>query len=211
MAAKKAKKEEPVVIPIEDGETVETNDADDSGATLDETVEPEAEQPTPEPMVPLSHVERLEGLIAELEKKLEATYSAHRVREQEMGRMRERLERDREKRILQEKNRLFEQLLDPLDNLERSLQAAELSGDLEALLEGVNLVYKGIQGTFNNLGLERFGEVGERFDPEVHDAISVAPVGTAAEHDRIHMVYLPGYRIGDTLIRPARVVVGKHQ
>jgi molecular chaperone GrpE len=208
MARQKDPAEDPVVIPIDGGdEVVETDPETDR---VEAAQDPVVERPEPEPMVPASRVEWLENHIVELEKKLEATYSAHRVREQEMGRIRERLERDREKRLLQEKNRLFEQLLEPLDNLERSLQAADLSGDLEALLEGVNLVHKGILKTFHNLGLERFGDPGERFDPEIHDAISVAPVASSKEHDRIHMVYLPGYRIGDTIIRPARVVVGKH-
>jgi molecular chaperone GrpE len=77
------------------------------------------------------------------------------------------------------------------------------------LLEGVSLVYAGIQRTFSSLGLQRFGEVGGLFDPEIHEAISVAPVKSAAENDRIHMVYLPGYRLSEAVIRPARVVVGK--
>lgn len=207
MTRKKDEREEAVVIPIEDAQAVTQ---DSSGDEVEQSHgEPVIERPEPEQTFPASYVQRLEGKLDELEKKLQATYSAHRGREQELTRIRERLERDREKKLFQEKARLFEQLLEPLDNLERSLQAAELSGDLQALLEGVGLVYAGIQRTFNNLGLERFGAVGEVFDPEIHEAISVAPVGTTAEHDRIHMVYLSGYRLGDAVIRPARVVVGK--
>ncbi len=211
MTRKKDKTDEPIQIPIED-ELPEEVDAElgEVPEVAEETeAAPTIERPEPEPTFSASFVQRLESKIDELEKKLQATYSAHRGSEQEMTRIRERLERDREKRLFQEKARLFEQLLEPLDNLERSLQAAELSGDLHALLEGVGLVYGGICRTFKNLGLERYGEVGELFDPEIHEAISVAPVKSAAEHDRIHMVYLPGYRLGDTVIRPTRVVVGK--
>jgi molecular chaperone GrpE len=211
MTRKNAKQDEAIKIPIEDGIQEEVDSAVEED--LVEAVEDEAaatiERPEPEQTFPAIVVQRLEAKVDELEKKLQATYSAHRGREQELTRIRERLERDREKKLFQEKARLFERLLEPLDNLERSLQAAELSGDLHALLEGVGLVYGGIQRTFSDLGLERFGEVGELFDPEVHEAISVAPVKNAAENDRIHMVYLPGYRLADAVIRPARVVVGK--
>ena len=211
MTRKKGKQDEPIKIPIEDESQPEAEAAVDADLAepADEEAPPTIERPEPEETFPASFVQRLEGKVDELEKKLQATYSAHRVREQELTRIRERIERDREKKLFQEKARLFEQLLEPLDNLERSLQAAELSGDLHALLEGVGLVYAGIQRTFNNLGLQRFGEVGELFDPEIHEAISVAPVTSAAENDRIHMVYLPGYSLSEALIRPARVVVGK--
>lgn len=213
MTRKKNEPDEPIQIPIQDefpgGLGIAADQDPEAAPEAEAEGAPVVERPEPEPTFPASVVQRLESKIEELEKKLQATYSAHRGREQELTRIRERLERDREKKLFQEKARLFEQLLEPLDNLERSLQAAELSGDLHALLEGVDLVYNGIQRTFKNLGLERFGEVGELFDPEVHEAISVAPIKTAAEHDRIHMVYLTGYRLGDTVIRPARVVVGK--
>ena len=210
MTRKKDETEGAVKIPIEDDIPAASSA---SRAEADEGQEtegaPVVERPEPEQTYPASFVLRLELKLEELEKKLQATYSAHRGREQELTRSRERLERDREKKLFQEKARLFEQLLEPLDNLERSLQAAELSGDLNALLEGVGLVYSGIQRTFSNLGLERFGTIGELFDPEIHEAISVAPVRTEAEHDRIHTVYLAGYSLGDAVIRPARVVVGK--
>jgi molecular chaperone GrpE len=199
--------------PVTAGETAGEGQVQEAaapeGGEAPEPAAPTFEVEQPEPLYDATYVRRLEKNLEEMEARLQQTYAAHRVREQEVQRVRERLERDREKRIFQEKARLFEKLLEPLDNLERCLQAAELSGDLQALLEGVALVYKAMRGTFEAQGLERFGAPGERFDPEVHEAISVAPVESEAEHDRIHTVYLPGYRMGDSLIRAARVIVGK--
>ena len=153
--------------------------------------------------------QRLESRIEELELKLQQTYAAHRGQEEELRKIRERLERDREKQLFREKAKLFGQLLEPLDNLERSLNAADLSGDPQALLEGVQLVHTGIERSFGAAGLKKFGTPGDRFDPELHEALSIVSVDDPAENDRIHTVYLAGYTLNGEVIRPARVVVCK--
>jgi molecular chaperone GrpE len=154
-----------------------------------------------------AYVQQLEDKVLELESRLEKTYAAHRNREQEMERIRERLERDREKRLFQDKARLFGKLLEPLDNLDRCQASADLSGDPAALVEGVRLVSKMIQSTLSSLGLERFDPLGEPFDPALHEAVSVVPTSDPKQHDVVHAVCLAGYRLGDHLVRPARVVV----
>lgn len=164
----------------------------------------------PAPVFDVWYVESLERKVEELQRRLEQTYSAHRVREAELEKVKERLERDREKRLLREKVKLFGQLLEPLDNLERSCHAAGLSQDVDSLIEGLTLVHRLFTANLSSMGLEKFAQSGEKFDPEVHDAISVAPVHKRAEHDRIHTVFQSGYRLGDVIIRPARVVVGKY-
>jgi molecular chaperone GrpE len=193
-----------------DDEVVEV--VDDSAEVPEEAEAELVEEPgeAPAPVFEPWYVESLERKVEELQRRLEQTYSAHRVREAELEKIKERLERDREKRLLREKVKLFEQLLEPLDNLERSCHAAGLSQDLDSLIEGLTLVHKLFTSSVSALGLEKFAQSGDRFDPEVHDAISVAPVDSRADHDRIHTVFQAGYRLGDAIIRPARVVVGKY-
>jgi len=156
-----------------------------------------------------AYVRRLEKRVEELERKLRQTYSAHRVREQELEKVKERLQRDREKRLFQEKMKLFTGLLEPLDNLERCRAALEASDDVEALLSGLALVQKLMTESLSARGLVRFSPEGEPFDPEEHDAISVVWVEEQGQHDRIKAVAQPGYRLDDQILRPARVVVAK--
>jgi len=182
-------------------EAVAVEETDAVGEAAGEDAETQAE----------AYVCRLESRVAELESKLDKTYAAYRNRERELDRVRERLERDRRKRLFQEKARLFERLLEPMDNLERSMAAAETSGDFESLLKGLGMVHKQVHAVFSAMGLERFDPAGRPFDPEFHEAVSVVPVDDPAGHDLVHTVLQPGYLLGDQVIRPARVFVGKHQ
>ncbi len=154
-----------------------------------------------------AYVTELEARLEDAERKLRQTLSAHRSREDELGRVKERLERDREKRLLQSKLGLFQQFLEPLDNLERTIQACRQGGDVEAMVQGVMLVYRHFQDVLTSQGLEKYDPTGEIFDPEWHEAISRVAARKASEHNRIVEVHQVGYRLGDQVLRPARVVV----
>jgi molecular chaperone GrpE len=99
--------------------------------------------------------------------------------------------------------KLAKELLPALDNLDRAIEAAE---DEDPLLEGVRLVRSELAAALARVGIEAFAPLGEPFDPNQHEAMAQQPVdgavaGTVAE------VYQNGYRMGDTVIRPARVLV----
>jgi molecular chaperone GrpE len=100
---------------------------------------------------------------------------------------------------------LAKELLPALDNLDRALDAAAKD---DPLLDGVRLVRAELSAALARTGIESFSPAGEVFDPSVHEAVATseqpadgAPSGTVVE------VYQPGYRLGETIIRPARVVV----
>jgi molecular chaperone GrpE len=99
--------------------------------------------------------------------------------------------------------KLAKELLPALDNLDRALEAADQD---DPLLQGVRLVRDELGAALGRAGIESFSPTGEVFDPALHEAVVHQPVegatsGTVAE------VYQPGYRLGDHIIRPARVVV----
>ncbi len=99
--------------------------------------------------------------------------------------------------------KLAKELLPALDNLDRALEAAATD---DPLLEGVRLVRSELSAALGRVGVESFSPVGEPFDPALHEAMAQQPVdgvanGTVAE------VYQPGYRLGEQIIRPARVLV----
>ena len=101
--------------------------------------------------------------------------------------------------------RLAEELLPALDNLDRALAAA---AEDDPLLDGVRLVHSELGAALTRAGVESFSPLGERFDPALHEAMATAKQpADGAESGTIVEVYQPGYRLGQTIIRPARVVV----
>ena len=103
--------------------------------------------------------------------------------------------------------KLVRELLPAVDNLDRALEAASANGGAsEELLSGIKLVHAEVIAALNRAGVERFEPRGERFDPERHEAVAQHPA-EGAESGTILEVYQRGYRLGDSVIRPARVVV----
>jgi molecular chaperone GrpE len=100
--------------------------------------------------------------------------------------------------------RLAKELLPGLDNLERALAAQE--GHNGQLAEGVKLVQAELIAALARVGLEAYSPHGERFDPELHEAMAQQPA-EGVETGTIIEVYQPGYRLEGNVIRPARVVV----
>jgi molecular chaperone GrpE len=101
--------------------------------------------------------------------------------------------------------KLVKELLPALDNLDRALEAAQ---DDDPLLDGVRLVRSELSAALARVGVESFSPLGERFDPAVHEAMATTEQpANGAECGTIVEVYEPGYRLGENVIRPARVVV----
>ncbi len=109
------------------------------------------------------------------------------------------------------KKQLVEALLPVLDNLDRTIAAAEASGDSPAVVEGVRLVRSQLEGVLRGYGVERIDALDREFDPALHDAIATTPVPSVALHDTVVEQIVPGYRFNGSLLRPARVVVGRAQ
>jgi len=99
---------------------------------------------------------------------------------------------------------LAKELLPALDNLDRALEAA---AEDDPLLQGVRLARSELAAGLARLGIESFSPLGERFDPEVHEAVATAPASDGQAGGTVSEVYQAGYRLGETVIRPARVVV----
>jgi molecular chaperone GrpE len=99
--------------------------------------------------------------------------------------------------------KLAKELLPALDNLDRALEAAATD---DPLLDGVRLVRAELSAGLGRLGIESFGAAGDTFDPVEHEAVAQQPVEGAASGSVVE-VYQPGYRLGASVIRPARVLV----
>jgi molecular chaperone GrpE len=98
------------------------------------------------------------------------------------------------------------ELLPAVDDLDRAMQATDGHEESDTLASGVKLVHAGVLAALARLGIEPYSPVGERFDPQHHEAVAQQPV-EGAEPGTIVEVYQRGYRLGESVLRPARVVV----
>jgi molecular chaperone GrpE len=97
-------------------------------------------------------------------------------------------------------------LLTVVDNLERALEAAD--ADPSSLAKGVALVHEELRGKLQQAGVEAYDPVGERFDPELHEALSTrAREGT--DSGQVLETVEKGYALNGQVLRPARVVVSE--
>jgi molecular chaperone GrpE len=118
---------------------------------------------------------------------------------------RKRVARDAEMQVARATESLVGELLPVLDNLERALDASEHHEEAK-VAEGVQMVRQQLVGLLERRGLEPIeAEPGGTFDPHVHEALSHQP----SEHPEgaISAVWQRGYRLGDRVVRAARVVV----
>lgn len=120
-----------------------------------------------------------------------------------------RVERDAKAATQEMQRDLVLRLLPVLDNLDRTIKAAEESGDAPSVVEGIYLVRSQMESVLRGYGVERIDAVNKRFDPKFHEAISTLPVVDPAVNGLVLDQLEPGYRFGETLLRPARVVVAK--
>ena len=116
---------------------------------------------------------------------------------------RKRVARDQESLVARAHERLVKELLPVLDDLERALAAAEEHQEAQ-LEEGVRLVHRELESALRREGLAEI-ETNGRFDPHVHEALLSQP--SDGEEGSILEVVQKGYRLGDRVVRPARVVV----
>ena len=121
----------------------------------------------------------------------------------EFDNYRKRVQRDQADLVARAGERLVRELLPVLDDLERALEAAELHEEAK-LEDGVRLVHRSLADVLRREGLEEI-ETDGRFDPHVHEALLAQP--SDAEEGAVISVLQKGYRLGDRVLRPARVVV----
>jgi len=121
----------------------------------------------------------------------------------EYANYRKRVERDRVAVVEMATAGVLNGLLPVLDDVERARQHGDLTGGFQAVGEA-------LEALTAKLGLERFGEVGEPFDPSVHEALMQAEPDPSATVPVCAMVLQPGYRLsGGRVLRPARVSVAE--
>ena len=172
----------------------------------------------PEPAKPRREVELENQLKAEIERReaaesklvgVQAKFEeAKNQLEKETSEMRTRMRKTLEDRAKQAQFEFLATLLPVLDNLNRAISASEQDPSLDHLRDGVIGTARSFEQALMSVGIESVPGVGSKFDPELHEAVDMKPVDP--EYDGVVTAeYSKGYRLGDRLLRPARVQVGK--
>jgi molecular chaperone GrpE len=121
---------------------------------------------------------------------------------------RKRVAKEASEALARGKAELARELLPVIDNLERALQTGVDPSAHEALTRGVELVLEELRGKLAGAGVEAFDPKGEKFDPQLHEALSTQPA-EGVESGVVLETLEKGYRLNGQILRPARVVVSK--
>jgi molecular chaperone GrpE len=169
--------------------------------------------PTPGPAEPAAPppesaaaLNRIEDLSAELVETKDRLIRLHA----DFENYRRRAQREREEAVRYGSQNLFKELLTTVDNLDRAIEHARKGdgADVEILLQGVELVQKGLVGLMSAHGVEEIEALGKPFDPALHEAMAQAP-DVSQPPNTILEVLQKGYKLRDRLLRPARVVISR--
>jgi molecular chaperone GrpE len=200
--------EAPEEAPVEAAVEAAVDDGAEQAPSGEAPVEGGAEQTPPAPHCDHEDAEQqlmkdLEELAAKAERADEYLLLAQRT-QADFENYRKRAAR--EAALAQERGiaKLAKELLPAIDNLDRALKAA--SEEQSPLAEGIKLVHTDLLSALQRVGVEAFSPEGEPFDPQLHEAVAQAPID-GAESGTVAEVFQQGYRLGDTVLRPARVLV----
>jgi molecular chaperone GrpE len=128
-------------------------------------------------------------------------------RQAEFENYRRRVDRERAETYARSRAEVVLELLPVIDNFERALASLEHSGnDAKSLRQGIELIHRQLNDALAKFGLEPVESVGQTFDPNVHEAVSAEP---SSEHEENTVIaeFERGYRLGEKLLRPAKVKV----
>jgi molecular chaperone GrpE len=110
--------------------------------------------------------------------------------------------------LLQAKAEVARKFITIAENLDRALATSQKSNSLAGLLDGVKLIRSQFDTALSELGLEEIAVQGEPFNPEIAEAVETIEVENEAHDNLVLEVVSKGYRINETLVRPAQVKVG---
>ncbi|MBQ5999666.1 MAG: nucleotide exchange factor GrpE [Treponema sp.] len=155
----------------------------------------EKQEPAPE-----EKIAALEAQIEELKK--EALYKAA-----ENDNWRKRMMQQKEEAVAYANASLLGDLLDSLDNFDRTIDAAKDAKDAKTIADGIKMINKNLVSMLENkYGLSSFGKEGDEFNPDEHEAIGRVE-DEKAKKETLKQVYLKGYKLNDKIIRHAKVMV----
>jgi molecular chaperone GrpE len=163
-----------------------------------------------------AYVEELEQRISEQTSQLRELIAEHRRSVEEFEQAKGRIRRDVAREVERDRRSVLVELLEIVDDLDRAVAAsreAEGIGPDEAfekLARGIELVRDQFLAKLDGFGVARVAALGQPFEAARHEALMTMPVNDLSQDGIVTAVLKEGYAIGDTLLRPASVVVGRY-
>lgn len=153
-----------------------------------------------------SELDKANEKISELEKQVEEYKDKYLRSVADFQNLRKRSIQEKQEAFDYANTNLLKDLLDSLDNFDRTVDAAATATDPKSIADGVKMINKSLVSMLeNNYNLVSYGAVGDAFDPDIHEAIGKSddPVAEPV----LKAVYLKGYKLKDRVIRHAKVMV----
>ena len=182
-----------------------------SEAAVENEVENTEEQPSEEqqPEEPLSEVDQLKLQLAEAETKNAELQDKYLRQAAEFDNYRKRTIKEKADLIKSAAERLMVAELPVVDDMDRALENMEKGADAEACIEGFKLIVQKFKNILTQQGLEKIETDGQDFDTDYHEAIALIPAPTEELKGKILDCVQQGYKLGDKVIRHAKVAVGQ--
>ncbi|MCR5400016.1 MAG: nucleotide exchange factor GrpE [Treponema sp.] len=180
----------------------ENAESQETPNTAEEKAQENAEQAASEEktVTPEEKIKDLESQIEELKKQM--LYKAA-----ENDNWRKRMMQQKEEALAYANASLLSDLLESLDNFDRTVDAAKDAKDAKTIADGVKMINKSLVKMLEDkYGLSSFGKEGDEFNPELHEAIGRTE-DEKAKKETLLQVYMKGYKLHDRIIRHAKVMV----
>lgn len=198
--------EEKIKVEIEEVEE-ELNDTEES--TGAEVLDAEVVQViTEEELAPEDMLDNLQKELEETRNKVDEYLDGWQRSRAEFANYKKRVEREQTQIYQNSAGNLIKRYLEIVDDLERALKSRPQEGEGAQWANGIELIYRKLMSTIEAEGVERIVPEGQFFDPNFHEALSQED---SPEHEsgQIIGVLQPGYKLGDRILRPARVRVAR--
>jgi molecular chaperone GrpE len=184
-------------------ETEGATNTEETAAQPAEEAEATAEAPAEE--APQAEENPLEAL----EEKLKEQEDKNLRLRAEFENFRKRTIKEKAELIINGAEKTVQAMLPVVDDMERALDNAQKSDDVEALREGMDLIYKKLMKALEGLGVKPIDAVGKEFDVDFHEAIAMVPGMGDDKKGKVIDCVQTGYTINDKVIRHAKVAVGQ--
>lgn len=175
------------------------------------TEEVQAEQPAEEAeaQAPLTREEELEKTLEEAQATIEEQKDKYLRLSAEFDNYRKRTMKEKAELILSGGEKAIGSILPVVDDLERAMKTMETAEDVEAVKQGVELIYNKFIATLAQNGVKPIDTMDQPLNTDYHEAIAVIPAPTEEQKGKILDCVQTGYTLNDKVIRHAKVVVGE--
>lgn len=179
---------------------------------VEETLNNAEEQPQDEQAenaVPMTHEEELEKELETAQETIEEQKDKYLRLSAEFGNYRKRTMKEKAELILNGGEKSLSSILPVVDDFERAIKTMETATDVQAVKEGVELIYNKFMATLAQNGVKVIETKDQPLNTDYHEAIAVIPAPSEAQKGKILDCVQTGYTLNDKVLRHAKVVVGE--